>query len=126
MARILIIDDDPQIQELFSRVLSDRGHEVETAMNGREGLRIQRSEPADLIICDLVMPEMDGLEVIRELRHDESRAPLIAVTGGSYVASEENLRVAGHLGATRIVSKPVSLGALAGMVDQLLAEAVGE
>jgi CheY-like chemotaxis protein len=68
MARILIIDDDLSIQQLFKQFLSGEDHNVLSASNGKEGLRLMKQQKPDLIITDIMMPEMDGLEVVREIR----------------------------------------------------------
>ena len=68
MASILVIDDERHIRDLLRKVLEGAGHTVKEASNGRDAMRIWRESPVDLIITDILMPEQDGLEFIRELR----------------------------------------------------------
>ena len=70
VARILVIDDDEPVRVSLRRALGMAGYEVVEATNGDEGVRLHREEPFDLVITDILMPEKDGLEVIRELRRD--------------------------------------------------------
>ncbi|MFH1753966.1 MAG: response regulator [Candidatus Omnitrophota bacterium] len=83
MAKILIVDDDPDIRESMKIVLESKGHEIITASSGKEGLRVAREENPDLIILDVMMESGDsGFEVARELRKDEKHkdTPIMMVT----------------------------------------------
>ena len=81
VARILVVDDDKAVRLLLRVVLERRGHSVVEAENGDEGLRYYRAEPADLVIVDIQMPVMDGLQMIKELRGDFPTAKIIAISG---------------------------------------------
>jgi DNA-binding response OmpR family regulator len=76
MARILVIDDDPDMRAFLEEILKSAGYEVVLAADGREGVMRHRTSPADLIITDLYMPVQNGMETIRELR---SRFPTVAI-----------------------------------------------
>src|SRR5262245_26944103 len=107
MERILIVDDDPDIQRLVSYNLTHAGFEVITAETGRTALGSVQRQPPDLIILDLMLPDIDGMEVCRTLRQRESsrRIPIIMLTA----RGEEIDRVIGfELGADDYVSKPFS------------------
>lgn len=107
MERVLIVDDDPDIQRLVSYNLGHAGFEVATASNGRAALETVQKQPPDLIILDLMLPDVDGMEVCRTLRQRESsrRIPIIMLTA----RSEEIDRVIGfELGADDYVMKPFS------------------
>ena len=82
MARILVIDDDESIRYLLRVVLEFQGYDVIEAENGYEGLLCYQAEPADLVITDMQMPVMDGLELITELQRTFPRAQVIAISGG--------------------------------------------
>ncbi len=82
MARILVIDDDESIRFLLRAVLEFQGYDVIEAENGYEGLLCYQAEPADLVITDIQMPVMDGLELLMELRRTFPRAKVIAISGG--------------------------------------------
>ena len=105
MATILVIDDQEPIRSLLRRALEGAGHEVLEASNGRLGLELYRERSADLIITDIVMPEMDGLEMISELIRNFRNVKVIAMSGGP--GSEEPLNVARLLGARQTFQKPL-------------------
>src|SRR4051812_24225648 len=105
MAKILVIDDDQSVRLSIQQVLKISKHEVRSAKNGDEGIRMQRESPADAVITDLFMPEKKGLETIAELRREFPRLPIIAISGG-YNSSEPMLSVAARMGATRFLQKP--------------------
>ena len=81
MARILVVDDDKTVRLLLRAVLERRGYAVVEAENGDEGLRYYRAAPADLVITDIQMPVMDGLQMIRELRDAFPTARIVAISG---------------------------------------------
>lgn len=110
MARILIVDDDEQLRNLLSEVLRRAGYEVEVARDGQEALRLYGEQPTDLIVTDLLMPEKEGLEMIRELRRSHPELRIIAMTGGGAgMDATPLLAIAGVLGAWRILHKPFSI-----------------
>ncbi len=116
MANILIIDDDANTRALLKRVLEGAGHEVDEAVDGVQGTRsFQRRRP-DLIFCDLLMPEKEGIQTIQELRASDARVPIVAMSGGV----PHLLSVAVTLGASAALRKPFDLRALLGMVAKLL------
>jgi two-component system phosphate regulon response regulator PhoB len=107
MERVLIVDDDPDIQRLVSYNLSQAGFQVSTASSGRTALETVQKQPPDLIILDVMMPDIDGMEVCRTLRQRENsrRIPIIMLTA----RGEEVDRVVGfELGADDYVMKPFS------------------
>jgi DNA-binding response OmpR family regulator len=104
ITRILLIDDDATLTGILAAALGDEGWTVTSARNGVEGLRRFESEGADLIVLDILMPEMDGLEVCRRLRR-KSAVPIILLTS----RGEEVDRVTGlETGADDYVTKPFS------------------
>lgn len=121
MARILIIDDDESVTSMLRTVLERNGYEVITAADGREGMRRYNAQPADLVISDILMPEMDGLEALKELRRLSPDVKIIAVSGGGARLNMDVLRVAELLGAAATFKKPYRIDALLDAVRQLLA-----
>jgi two-component system response regulator (stage 0 sporulation protein F) len=107
MATILIIDDQAPIRALIRVALEDAGYEVLEASNGRLGLELYREKSADLIITDVVMPEMNGLDLILELTRSFLNVKVIAISGG--LESEGTLHVAKLLGARQTFQKPLDL-----------------
>src|SRR5439155_16388137 len=107
MERVLIVDDDPDIQGLVSYNLSQAGFRVTNAVTGSAALESVREQPPDLIILDIMLPDLDGLEVCRTLRMraNSRRIPIIMLTA----RTEESDRVVGfELGADDYVMKPFS------------------
>ena len=107
MATILIIDDEEGIRALLHTTLEAAGHEVVEAGNGRVGLDLYRLRPTDLIITDILMPELNGLDLILALTRQFLHAKVIAMTGGG--AETNVLDVAKLLGARRTFQKPFSM-----------------
>ncbi len=102
--KILIVDDEPQIVEICRDYLKAAGYEIVTANNGAQGVSLARREKPDLIVLDLMMPEMDGLDVCRALRR-ESDVPIIMLTA----RVEETDKLIGlELGADDYITKPFS------------------
>lgn len=122
MARILIIDDEPYILMMLKKMLEKVGHEVDMAVNGEEGMELFNKYHADLIITDIVMPEKEGLETIRELKKKHPELKVIAISGGGRVDSKEYLDSARLFGASRIFKKPFKQKEIIGAVEELLSE----
>jgi two-component system, OmpR family, alkaline phosphatase synthesis response regulator PhoP len=102
--KILIVDDEPQIVEICKDYLKAAGYETITSSNGVQGVSLARREKPDLIVLDLMMPEMDGLEVTRTIRR-ESDVPIIMLTA----RVEETDKLIGlELGADDYITKPFS------------------
>jgi CheY-like chemotaxis protein len=120
MAHILIIDDEPAVLTLFEQFLEGEGYTTELAADGKEGVRLLKQRKPDLIITDIMMPEMDGLEVIREIGQHHTDIPVIATSGGMKGGLMNFLPHAKRFGACRIFEKPVSLAALLAAVKELL------
>jgi two-component system cell cycle response regulator len=104
--RILVIEDNPANMELVRYVLEAFGYEVIAAADGERGLELARAEPPDLVICDLQLPGIDGIEVAKRLKAQPalSRVPLIAVTAYAMVGDRERVLAAGFDG---YISKPL-------------------
>lgn len=119
MAHILVIDDDPVYTALLARELEQIGHLVSTAANGREALYRLTEMRFDLVITDILMPEMDGIEFIRRAPVGP-RAPILAISGYGSDRSINFLKVARLLGADASLRKPFSAGELHATVSALL------
>ena len=118
MARILVIDDSASVLELAGQILGQAGHEVVTAESGKQGVSILASQPLDLVITDIYMPEEDGLEVIRNARRT---CPGLRVLAMSVVTGKRGmLSVARALGAAGTLLKPFAAGDLLAAVDRCL------
>ncbi|GHH65199.1 DNA-binding response regulator [Streptosporangium violaceochromogenes] len=120
-ARILVVEDDPTVAEVVARYLERDGHLVECVGDGAEGLRRALHSPPDLLVLDLMLPSLDGLQVCRRLR-EHRPVPVIMLTA----LGEEIDRVAGlEIGADDYVTKPFSPRELALRVQSVLRRARG-
>lgn len=119
--RILVVDDDPRLLHVVAMYLSIEGYEVDTAGNGEEGLRLLEQRRPDLVILDVMMPGIDGLEACRRIKSNpETRAiPVVLFTALSRTDDVENGRAAG---ANRFINKPFSLIGLGAVIRSFLAE----
>lgn len=116
-AKILVVDDDEKITSLLRRSLAFEGYDVETARDGREGLQALMTSVPDLVILDVMMPELDGWEVCRRIRSSGIQAPILMLTAKDEVQD----RVRGlDLGADDYLVKPFALEELLARVRALL------
>lgn len=122
MPHILLIDDDELFRKMLRATLEDLGHTVTEARDGKEGLALHKSKPADLVITDLIMPEKEGLETISELRRLQPGLKIIAMSGGGRISVEDYLPIAKWLGAARVLTKPFAREAMIAATAELLAE----
>ena len=120
MKRVLVIEDEQMVRDVCARILERAGYFVALAENGKEGLRLFNESPFDLVITDIFMPEMDGLEFIRQLRRIEPSVKLVAMSGGGRHEDFEALRPAMHMGAARILVKPFDKTDLLKVVEDVL------
>jgi two-component system, OmpR family, response regulator ResD len=115
---VLVVDDEPTIREIVARYLERAGYEARVAVDGRSALSALRERAADLVVLDLMLPGIDGLEVMRRIRDgDRDRTAIILLTA----RGEETDRVVGlRLGADDYVVKPFSPAELVARVDAVL------
>lgn len=118
MARILVIDDDTVVRELTAEILGHNGHTVTQAADGNAGLAAIRSQPPELVITDMEMPGMDGVEMIKILKRELPELPIIAMSGATQ--SAQYLYLASYLGAERLLNKPFAIGDLLATVNAVL------
>lgn len=119
-ANILIIDDDDQFRTMLRKLIERSGYEVIDASSGKEGIKLYRENPADLIITDLIMPDKDGIETIQELKQIFPDVKIIAISGGGRLGANDYLNVAQILGAKRTMTKPINLPELLNAIEELL------
>lgn len=121
MPRVLVVDDDPQVLKLLRVNFELEGFEVMSATNGEEALELVRGDTPDVVVCDVMMPGIDGLEVVRRLRAhpDTVSLPLVVV---SAKAQQADVRAGLKLGADEYVTKPFDPAELIEIVQRLLDE----
>jgi CheY-like chemotaxis protein len=120
MASILVIDDEAAMRGMMRRALERAGHDVAEAENGAAGLDVLEKRAFDLVITDVIMPERDGVETIREMRRRRSPAKILVITGGGPGKHMEYLGIAEIFGADRSLAKPFKLASLVSVVDEML------
>lgn len=121
MAVMLVIDDEPLVRKTVRITLERAGHAVVEAENGTAGIRECEKQDFDLVICDILMPEKEGIETIRELRARHPGLKILAVSGGGRISNIGFLEFATELGASDSLSKPFDPQDLLAKVDALCA-----
>jgi len=116
MPTILIIDDEELVRVLLRSALEEAGYEVTEATNGRQGLELYRNKQTDLVITDILMPELNGLDMLLELTREFLHAKVIAISGAGGEKEKNVLDVAKLLGARQTFQKPFSMSHLLGAV----------
>ena len=117
MGRILIIDDDPQLLKSFEKLLKDEGHDILAASSGEAGLKTVRDTALDLVIADVRLPGMNGLDAFRAINDIESKLPVIIMT--AYGTTETAIE-ATKLGAYDFILKPFDIPEMLSTVDKAL------
>ncbi len=120
MARILLIEDDNRLRVAIKDILTALGHDVEEAANGKAGLFLFKQNPPDLVVTDLVMPEMEGIETIQALRRLDPGVKIVAMSGGGINSPGSYLHLAKKLGAAAVISKPFSRKSLEAALKEAL------
>jgi DNA-binding response OmpR family regulator len=123
LAEILIIEDDRQLRRIVSTTLKEAGFAVLEASNGRIALQILEGRRPLLVITDVLMPGMDGIETIREIRRKGSTIKILATSGGGIARRFEFLGVAAEFGANLVLPKPFAIEKLLAAVRRLIPDA---
>lgn len=104
--RILVIDDQPDVARVVAEVLASEGHEALVAGSGEEGLRVIEQNSPDAVFLDVVMPGLDGIEVLRRIRATRPDLPVILLSG---TVNQRQMETARELGVTDVLRKPAPL-----------------
>ena len=118
MARILIVDDDEQILVTLAEVVSSLGHQVDTAADGQLALKRFFEEPYDLVLTDLAMPQIDGLQVLKRVKEARPEIGVIVITGNSTM---ELLASAINEGVDAYITKPFKIAEIDMQLKKILA-----
>lgn len=119
-AKVLVVDDDPALLRLMVEAFADAGYDTVSADNGLKGVRAAEQHQPDLIVTDIVMPEMEGIGAIMAVKRGPSPPKVIAISGSTSVGSRNYLKWALHLGADEVLEKPFRMSSLLGVSDRLL------
>lgn len=120
MANILVIEDDDGVREMIRRALERVGHNVREARDGRSGLKAIQAENCDLLVTDIVMPGMEGIETIIQIRKRHPQMKIIAISGGGMGKADDYLAIAAKCGANRTQTKPFSMAKMAEIANEVL------
>ena len=120
MAHILVIEDHKDFRETLTEMLRTAEHEVSAVGNGREALELLASDSFDLMVTDILMPEVDGIELLTAIRKARAELPVIAISGGGSMPASLALSLSTSLGADAVLYKPFYSGELLDAVDRAL------
>jgi DNA-binding NtrC family response regulator len=120
MARILLIDDDADFRTRLRRTLQKAGYEVAEAGNGQEGLKQMSESLVDLVLTDIIMPDMEGVETVMHLKRTHPELKVIVMSGGGRLTSDNYLKLALKVGAFRAFGKPFEIADLLEAVEAAL------
>jgi DNA-binding response OmpR family regulator len=126
MARVLVVDDEELMREAVRLALEQDGHEIFEAENGMAGLRLFAQQRPDVVITDLIMPQKEGIETIRDLRKKYPDSKIIALSGRGGISLNANLERAIHVGADAALLKPCDFDELRDTVKRLSAAPASE
>jgi DNA-binding NtrC family response regulator len=118
--RVLLIDDEQMVRKIVRKMLERSSHEVTEAENGRLGLEQLKTGTFDLVITDIIMPEMEGVETLLTVREQYPSVKVIAMSGGGRTGNIDFLSAAEKLGASAILHKPFTLGSLTAAIETTL------
>jgi DNA-binding response OmpR family regulator len=122
-ANMLVVEDDSELLQVMTGALRAAGHNVLAAEAGEAGLQLFRAEPPDLVVCDIVMPDRDGIELIPEMKRLQPTVKLLAISGRQMIGALDVLSLARSMGADATLAKPFSTEALVTIAEALLAQA---
>jgi DNA-binding response OmpR family regulator len=117
---VLIIDDDPEMLRLLETGFTRVGYDVSTAKDGLRGMQLFLSQAPNVVVTDILMPTQEGIETIIGMKRARPEVRIVAMSGGGRMRGEEVLKIAGHLGADRVITKPFRLAEIIGLVDALI------
>ena len=120
MASILVVDDNDALRSVIERALKAAGHDVVTVANGKSALALMPALGFDLLVTDIVMPDMEGLELIRLMRKSNPAVRIIAMSGGGRGTAEDYLALAKKFGAAATLEKPFNMEALTKTIEDVL------
>ena len=123
IGKILVIDDELDLLSLLMGVLTDEGYQAFSAANGADGVRLNELENPDLIILDLRMPEMDGIETLRNIRKQDDKVKVVILTG---YGSPDTIRDAADLNVSEYLSKPFDNEQLLRVISETIGGQTGE
>lgn len=120
--KILVVDDNPSLVEMLNESLLEHGYDVVFTYDGKEATKLFAEFKPDIVLTDIVMPGVDGIELLINLRKVNSEIKIVAMSGGNKGHAETYLHMAEKLGANKIITKPFEISVLLRHLDTLLAK----
>lgn len=122
MGKILLIDDDKAFNQSLKEYLEYEGYEVSSAFDGKQGIEMIYREKPELVITDIIMPDSDGIEVLKQLNLTSTgnNTKVIAISGGGRINGKEYLNIAKQFNADYVFEKPLDINALVEAINELL------
>ena len=120
--RVLVVDDDSSIARLTREILKDPRLDVRVTESGREAAELLRQERFELLVTDIFMPEVDGFEIIRQVRRDAPSTKIIVMTGERTWMRGGHRKIASDLGADCVLSKPCNMATIRQAVKEVLSD----
>lgn len=117
---LLLIDDDPAMRSMLQRALVRAGYVVHEAADGRAGLKVLETHRVALVLTDIIMPDVEGVELIFRLKKSHPGLPVIAMSGGGRMSPKGYLEVAKSCGAARTIAKPFDISQLLVWIAELI------
>ncbi len=121
--KVLLIDDDAALLGLMDQAFSQAGYTTLTADNGRKGLNLVDSYQPDLVVTDIVMPEMEGIGAILQIKRKPGPPKIIAISGAGPGGRRDYLSWAKHLGADEVLAKPFRMSQILALSGRLMSKA---
>ncbi len=119
MRHILVLDDEERVTQVLALVLSQSDYRTSVATTPRDGMRILREQEVDLLVVDIFMPKVNGLDIIRRLKRELPEVKILAISGGGTIAGRDCLALADEAGADVTLRKPLTAKVLEGTVREL-------
>ena len=120
MGHILLVDDDAAVRRTLRAMLEKAGYAVTEAEDGDQAVALFTAHKPDLVLTDIIMPNREGVETIRELRALDPAIPIIAISGGGQTGGDLFLKIASRLGAVATVAKPIRQATLLEVIEKHL------
>jgi DNA-binding NtrC family response regulator len=116
---ILLVDDDQDLRNLLERVLLRSGMAVHPAGDGRQAIKLLARQKFDLVVTDIIMPDVEGIELILKIRKEHPGLPIIAMSAGGRLKADGYLKMAQTFGANQVLEKPFPIDVFVGEVRRL-------
>ena len=126
MTQVLLVDDDSIVLDTLAQILEGAGYDVRAVSSGADALESYQHQRPDVVVTDIIMPEMDGIEFIQRVRQLDPSAKIIAISGGSGKGYFENLEAVRRLTPVAILPKPFAKATLLSLIDRCVNDTAGD